>query len=159
MGAFITECSNLENMLISMIIFTNASKSFEEVYLEMLDKTFGARIREFKKAAALYDFSAEQRVSLDEIFADLDSILPKRNFIVHGTTMEMGVGDGPIVAYRVGAPKGNIHYLNEVISSTGQAAHVFTAERIRQVTTECMNIAGRLGPILNFMVNKLVERP
>ena len=44
MGQFLSECSNLENMLITMMMFAQDKKHFQEVHLEMLNETFGIRI-------------------------------------------------------------------------------------------------------------------
>ena len=45
MGEFLTECSNLENILITLMMFCQNKKGLQEVFLEMLDKTFVTRIK------------------------------------------------------------------------------------------------------------------
>jgi hypothetical protein len=156
-GQFLTECSNLENMLITMMMFSQNNKHFQEVHLEMLNETFGVRIREFKKAAASYTFSQEHRAAIDSVSVRLDKLLPKRNYIVHGVTMEIELGDAPSIVYRIGIPKGNLEYMNEFLAQGGKADNAFTAEHVRQSTIECSSIATQLGPVLNHLMNELVE--
>jgi hypothetical protein len=86
MGEFLSECSNLEHMLLTMMMFTQNRKHFQEVHLEMLNETFGVRIREFKKAANAYTFAPDNRSAVDEVSSRLDRLLAKRNYIVHGVT-------------------------------------------------------------------------
>ena len=113
MGEFLTECSNLENILIAMMMFCQNKKHFEEIYLALLNETFGTRLREFKKAVSGYSFSAEHRATIDAAIIVLDGLLPRRNMIVHGVTMEVGFGDAEPKAYRIGIPNGDLDYLNK----------------------------------------------
>jgi hypothetical protein len=88
MGEFLTECSNLENILITLMIFCQNKRPFQQVHLEMLGETFGNRVRAFKNACRDYQFAAEHRQSIDEAIMCLDALLPRRNLIVHGITFE-----------------------------------------------------------------------
>jgi hypothetical protein len=153
MGEFLSECSNLENMLISLMMFCQDKRHFQEIHLEMLDKTFGARIRELKKSCRDYTFTAEHRQTIDAAIIDLDNLLPRRNLIVHGVTFEVGFGDKEPKAYRIGAPKGNIDYMNDFLRYAADVEHSFSVERVRQAIGDCKTLASKLGPIITHMVN------
>lgn len=101
MGEFLTECSNLENVVVSLLMFCQPRRDFNEVHLEMLDKTFGARLREFKKICGAYQFTAPHRATIDEAIIGLDDLLPRRNLIIHGTTFEVSFGEKEAKAYRI----------------------------------------------------------
>jgi hypothetical protein len=153
MGEFLTECSNLENIMITLMMFCQDKKHFNEVHLDLLNETFGTRIKEFKKACGSYAFAAEHQKTIDLAINDIEQLLPKRNFIVHGVTFEVGFGADEIRAYRIGITKGNLDYLNEFARQAGNVEHAFTAEKIRQATNQCRAIASKLGTITAHLVN------
>lgn len=123
---------------------------------KMLDKTFGARIIEFKKACDSYQFSPEHKQIIVEVYTTLDSLLPRRNFIVHGVTYEVGFDDAAPKAYRVGIPKGNLNYFNEFSLSRADVEHSFPVERVREAIADCRNLANKLAPIANHLVQSMV---
>jgi hypothetical protein len=153
MGEFLTECSNLENMLITLMMFCQNKKHFQEVHLEMLDETFGTRIKEFKRACSGYEFTTEHRETIDAAIRALDGLLPRRNLIVHGVTYEIGLAGNEPKAYRIGVPKGNIDYMNEFLRHAADVEHSFPVERVRQATADCKTLASKLGPITTYLVN------
>src|SRR5215475_1259165 len=140
MGEFLTEISNLENVLITMMIFCLNKKHFESVYLEMLNETFGTRLREFKKAVTAYPFTATHRKVIDEAIVALDDLLPRRNMIVHGVTMEVGFGNAAPKPYRIGIPKGDLNYLNKFMRNAASVEHAFPIEGVLQATSDCTAI-------------------
>ena len=137
MGEFLTECSNLENVVVSLLMFCQPHRDFNEVHLEVLDKTFGVRLREFKKVCGAYQFKAPHRATIDEAIIGLDDLLPRRNLIIHGTTFEISFGKKEAKAYRIGAPKG-------------------TPEQVREASADCRTLASKLGPIIGDLLKELV---
>jgi hypothetical protein len=158
MGEFLTACSDLENLLITVMMFCQNKKRLEEVYLQMLDKTFGARIKKFERACSGYEFTAEHRETIDTVIKGLDDLLPRRNFIVHGNTYEIGLAGNEPKAYRIGAPKGNVDYLNEFLRHDADVKHSFPVERVRQATADCRGLASKLEYIANHLVNSAVAK-
>ncbi len=122
----------------------------------MLGETFGNRIKAFKRACSNYAFNAEHCEALDAAIAELDDLLPRRNFIVHGVTYEVGFGDDEPKAYRIGVPKGNIDYLNEFLRHTTSVDHSFPIERVRQATADCKFLASKIGSIVTHLLNLFV---
>jgi hypothetical protein len=90
-------------------------------------------------------FEPEHKGHIDKGLTQLDAILPKRNFIVHGSTFEIGIGNGAPIAYRIGAPKKNIDYMSEFVRKKESVAHSFTAEQVRQATKDCVECQSRVG--------------
>jgi hypothetical protein len=157
MGEFLSECSNLENLLITLMMFCQNKKHFEEVYLETLDKTFGARIKEFKRACSHYAFTPDQRATIDAAIVGLDDLLPRRNLIVHGITYEVGFAGSEPKAYRIGIPRGNIDYMNQFLRDGADVEHSFPVERVRQAIADCKALASILGPITAHLVKMLAD--
>jgi|SRR5581483_1871534 len=155
MGEFLSECSNLETTLISLMISLHQT-TFFKTWREMLNETFGTRIKEFKRACDSYQFLPEHKQIIDEAYTALDALLPRRNFIVHGITHEIGFGDATPKAYRVGIPKGNLNYLNEFVLSHADVEHSFSAERVREATADCQNLTNKLAPIVTHLVQRMV---
>jgi hypothetical protein len=156
MGEFLTECSNLENVVVSLLMFCQPRRDFNEVHLEMLDKTFGARLREFKKICGAYQFTAPHRATIDEAIIGLDDLLPRRNLIIHGTTFEVSFGEKEAKAYRIGAPKGNIGYMHEFLRKAADVEHSFSPEQVREASADCRTLASKLGPIIGDLLKELV---
>jgi hypothetical protein len=159
MGEFLTECSHLENMLIMMSMISPNGKTLPEIFQETLNQTFGKRIHEFKKAIAALSFSPEQQVIIDGVATDLDRLLPKRNLIVHGSTMEAGFADGAPTVYRIGAPKGDTDYMKQFLAERGNVEHAFSAKQIRQTADEARAIRGSLGQVVTQLMTALSRRP
>ena len=72
----------------------------EEVFSEFMDKTMGGKIIEFKRVCNSYPFTERQRAILNEINTELDRLVQKRNWIVHGTTYQLGKNDDDAQPYR-----------------------------------------------------------
>jgi hypothetical protein len=149
MGEFLTECSNLENILLALMMFCQPDRPFDEVHLEMLDKTFGVRLKEFKKVSGAYAFTEHNRRRIDEAIIGLDDLLPRRNLIIHGYTYEVRFGDSQPKVYRVGIPKGNLDYMNQFLVHAADVKHSFSAGQVRQAVIDCKVLANKLGPIIS----------
>lgn len=139
-----------------MMMFSQNRRYFEEIYREMLNETFGTRLREFKKAVAAHNFSIEHRSILDAAIVALDDLLPRRNMIVHGVTMEVGFRDEEPKSYRIGAPRGNLDYLNEFLQGAAKVEHAFTAEKIREAVADCKSLANQIGPITAALLKQII---
>jgi hypothetical protein len=135
----------------------NGLKHIADVHLELLDKTFGQRLRELKKVSAAYPFTEAHRATVDGAITGLDILLPKRNLIIHGTTFEVGFGNEPGKAYRIGSPKGNIDYMNEFLRNAADVEHSFSPEQVRQVSADCRMLSSKLGPIIADLLKALVD--
>jgi hypothetical protein len=156
MGEFLTECSNLENVMITMMMFCQDKKHFEEVHLALLNETFGTRLNEFKKAVAGYPFSTEHRVTIEAAVLALEGLLPRRNMIVHGVTMEVGFGSAEPKAYRIGVPKRDLNYLNKFLRHAANVEHSFSIAQVRQATADCKTLSGNLALLNTYLINLLV---
>jgi|SRR5215475_7543198 len=84
MGCFLTESSQAENVMFSIYHVCAPSGSLDGLFNEFMDQTLGTNIRMVKAASNGYPFCDEHRVILVDAYSDLDALLPKRNFIVHG---------------------------------------------------------------------------
>src|SRR5262245_50460974 len=93
MGRFLTESSHAENIMFSLYYICSPNPSLERLFNEFIDKTFGEKIKLFKAACDARPFCDEHRAILTGAYTDLDNLLPKRNFIVHGSTYQIAKGD------------------------------------------------------------------
>jgi hypothetical protein len=148
MGEFLTENAHLENIVFSLALACQLNdRTFEDIHSEYLDMTFGIKIAALKKICSEYNFKREHQVHIDKGLAQLDAILPKRNFIVHGVTFEIGRGDAQPIAYRIGAPKKNIDYMNAFLSNAS-VEHLFTADQVRKTTKDCVACRAELAAVV-----------
>jgi hypothetical protein len=148
MGRFLTESSHVENIMLSLYYVSDPNRSFDRLVGEFLDQTFGTKIRMFKDACNAYPFCDEHRAILVDAYSDLDALLPKRNFIVHGSTYRMGKSDKPAQPYRIGKRKGDREFMNEVMASDFTAPHVFTVDGIDKVTEEFLALRSKLAKVV-----------
>ncbi|MGT2500439.1 hypothetical protein ACVOMS_05640 [Bradyrhizobium guangxiense] len=88
MGEFLTESSAVEDMMLGLYIVCNPDRPMGEIFNDFVDQTFGGKIKKFKQACDAHPFTEEQRSILREVYSRIDAVLPKRNYIVHGTTYE-----------------------------------------------------------------------
>ena len=91
MGDFLTESSHVENMMLALVTACQRNREMDDVFVEFMGKTFGQKIGSFIMCQAHQFSDAHQRI-LKDVCDDLDKLLPKRNFIVHGTTYQIGKG-------------------------------------------------------------------
>jgi hypothetical protein len=107
MGEFLSASSEVENLMLALVTACQRNRSMDEVFVDFMDKTLGPQIAEFKRVCNAYEFTKGQRTILDEVYAELDTLLPKRNSIVHGTTHEIGKTRDSAQPYRIGITRGD----------------------------------------------------
>lgn len=157
MGEFLTECSNLENAIISLLMFAQPYRDFDDVHREMLNKTFGEKLKKFKEISRDCQFKSNHRATIEEAIVSLDNLITRRNLIIHGTTFEVEFGKKEPKAYRVGAPKGNVDYMNQFLRKAANVEHSFSPDQVKQASAECERLAAMLGPIVADLLKQLVD--
>jgi hypothetical protein len=87
LGEFLTEMGRVEfRMLLLMDLINEAP--IEALFDEYSGNPFGTKIKTFKKWCDFGGVPDEQKAALQKVYNDLDELLPKRNFLVHGETWE-----------------------------------------------------------------------
>jgi hypothetical protein len=152
MGRCLTESSHAESVMFSLYYVCNPNRSLEQLFNKFMDQTFGTKIEMFQKACEAYAFCDEHRAILTDACNDLNALLPKRNFIVHGSTYQIGLSDRPPQPYRIGKRKGHYGFLNDAVLNDFADPHVFTVERINKVTEEFVALGGKLGKVATEMM-------
>src|SRR6516164_10538238 len=112
MGEFLTESSQVENMMLALVTVCRGDRPMDKVFVEFMGKTFGQKIDTFKARCRTRNFTDAHRKILDDVEGELDRLLPKRNLIVHGTTYQMGKDGTPPQPYRIGMTKAG-EFMNE----------------------------------------------
>jgi hypothetical protein len=117
LGEFLTEMGRVE---FRMLLFVDALGGLEDPPLEALfdeysGKPFGPKVEWFKKYCNHYVLLDEQKEALKKVYKELDELLQKRNFIVHGETWEGAFKDRPRQHYRVGLVKKKLEYLARIM--------------------------------------------
>jgi hypothetical protein len=159
MGRFLTESSHVENMMLALVVsVSQTGRAIEDVSAQFMDKTFGEKIKEFKRSCDAYAFSDNHRALLKETYSGLDALLPKRNFIVHGSTYELAMADKPPQAYRIGKTKGDTELLGPVIANNLTGPNVFTIDGISSVTEECIAIRAKLAVVATDIMSSLAKK-
>lgn len=115
----------------------------EHLFDECSHLSFGPKIEWFKKWCEFGAVSKERRPILDRVYKNLDELLPKRNFLVHGETWEGSFKGRPRQAYRVGIVKKNLAYLDE-FDRGEHGANVFDLEQVRVATKLAQSIRADL---------------
>jgi hypothetical protein len=80
-----------------------------------------------------------QKPALQAIYKDLEELLPKRNFLVHGETREGAFKGMPRQSYRVGLVKNNLQYLDE-FDRGEHGPNIFDVCQVQAVTELCRKI-------------------
>jgi hypothetical protein len=159
MGRFLTESSHVENMLMGLYFVCNPNSPSHSLFSKFMDETFGKKIKMFKVACNAYHFSDEHRAILTDAYTDLNNLLPKRNFIVHGSTYQLAKDGKPAQAYRIGKDRGDGEFLNHAIRNDFTGPHVFTAEGVDNVTAEFLAVRGKLGKVSVDVMTPLARKP
>jgi hypothetical protein len=155
MGRFLTESSIVENGMFAIFAMSQRERSSDDVFSDFMDKTFGDKIKAFKNVCNAHPFGDTHRAILNEVYDELDALLPKRNFIVHGTTLEAGNHKIPSQPYRIGKRKGQADRLMQAISDDLVGPHVFTTDSISKVTGEFAQTKYKLQRVVTDMVRFL----
>jgi hypothetical protein len=102
MGEFLTAHGRVELTMILLLMLIR-DEDYEWLFDEMSARTFGKKIEFFKEYTSDDDqFTPENLILRDQIYKDLDDLLPQRNSIVHGETYEYQFGGRPKQPYRLG---------------------------------------------------------
>jgi len=133
LGRFLSESSDTENVMLSLFLYCNL-EALDTSFDKFMNQTFGGKIALFKSATRRWNFSDEDRLRLQRIYDDLDALLPIRNFIVHGTTHQMGRSEAETQPYRMGRRKGDNAFMDRAVLANMQGEHVFTIAKVEEAT-------------------------
>ena len=86
LGEFLTEMGRVEFQMLLLMDFLNEAP-IEAAFGEITGKPFSEKIKSFKTWCDFGVLEA-QKPALQAIYKDLEELLPKRNFLVHGETRE-----------------------------------------------------------------------
>jgi hypothetical protein len=133
MGEFLTAQGRVELTMILLLMLIR-DEDYERLFDEMSARTFGKKIEFFKEYTSDDDqFTPENLILRDQIYKDLDDLLPQRNSIVHGETYEYQFGGRPKQPYRLGVIKKNIKYIED-FSMDKHGPNVFTVRGVKDAT-------------------------
>jgi hypothetical protein len=147
LGEFLTELGRVEFTMLLVMDYLNEAP-IEHLFDVYAPKTFGSKIDCFKSWCAFAAVSDEKKPTLQMVYRDLEALLPKRNYIIHGETWEGAFKGKPNQPYRVGVVKDNLDYLDEF----GRAQHgdnVFDVQQLRDATKLCTKIRAALDTLRN----------
>lgn len=133
LGEFLTAQGRVELTMVLLLMLIR-DEDYEWLFDEMSKRTFQQKIEFFK----LYtgddeQFTPENRILRDQIYKDLDELLPKRNSIVHGETYEHQFDGRPKQPYRLGVIKKNIKYIED-FTMDKHGPNVFTVRGVKEAT-------------------------
>jgi len=157
MGEFLTESSQVENMMLALVTVCRGDRPMDKVFVEFMGKTFGQKIDTFKARCRTRNFTDAHRKILDDVEGELDRLLPKRNLIVHGTTYQMGKDGTPPQPYGIGMTKAG-EFMNEAIEQDFDAPHVFTVDRIKETTAKFVAARANLGIVMTEVMKELATK-
>jgi hypothetical protein len=142
LGRFLTECGRVEfTMLLFVDIISDAP--IERLFDEYSPKTFGRKIKWFREWCELSGVPDDKKELLENVYQQLDELLPKRNYLVHGETWEGTFNGQPNQPYRVGVIKDNLDYLDK-FDRGEHGENVFSLEQVREVVALCEDIRSNL---------------
>jgi len=145
LGEFLTEDGRVEfTMLLVMDYFNEAG--IEHLFDVYAPKTFGPKIDCMKAWCPASEFAELNKTIFEQVYKDLDELLPKRNYIIHGETWEGAFKDMPKQPYRVGVIKDNLEYLDE-FERAKHGPNVFDLEQIVDATKLCRKILANLNKL------------
>jgi hypothetical protein len=156
LGEFLTENSQLENVMFGVILMRTRGE-FYTLFGEYTSKTFGPKIGWFEEVCKRELFTSNQQARLDESCVLLRDLLPKRNFIIHGETYEIGRGDEEPQMYRVGLKRGDGEYMNKFVADF-DSEHGFNLAKINATTEFCMSIREKIASVSTEVVNEAVAK-
>jgi hypothetical protein len=137
LGEFLTEMGRLEFQMLLLMDFLNEAP-IEALFAETTGKPFGDKIKSFNAWCDL-GAPAAQKAAMQAIYKDLDALLPKRNFIVHGETREGEFKGKPRQTYRVGLVKNNLEYLDE-FDRGEHGPNIFDVSQVKAASQNCRKI-------------------
>jgi hypothetical protein len=139
LGEFLTEMGRLEFRILTYIDSLGSldDEPLESLFVDYAKRTFGGLIEWFETYCEYYGVLDQHK----PILKDMNELLPKRNYIVHGSTWSRAVNPARRKAYRVGIEKyteegkvkHNVDWLYD-FEHGKDGANVFDAEQVRTVT-------------------------
>jgi hypothetical protein len=114
------------------------------------------KIKEFKRVCGFYQFTERQRAILDEINTELDRLVQIRNWIVHGTTYEIGKTRDDAQPYRIGKTMGDSDPINRFVTDFS-APYGFTVQRLVAVTKEFEVLKGKLANLTSEVIKPMLR--
>jgi hypothetical protein len=146
MGEFLTAQGRVELTMV-LLLMQIRDEDYEWLFDEMSKRTFFDKIVFFKTYTSDDDqFTPENRVIREQIYKDLDDLLPQRNSIVHGETYEYQFDGRPKQPYRLGVIKKNIKYIED-FTMDKHGPNVFTVKGVKN--------AAALGDRIWRNINKI----
>ncbi|NEW96870.1 hypothetical protein [Rhodopseudomonas sp. BR0G17] len=133
MGEFLTAQGRVE-LTMFLLLMMIRDEDYEWLFDEMSKRTFGQKIEFFKCYTSDDEqFLPENFIIRDQVYQNLDALLPQRNAIIHGETYEDQFRGRPRQPYRVGVIKKNIQYLEDYTMDK-HGPNVFTVKQVRDAT-------------------------
>jgi hypothetical protein len=148
LGEFLTEIGRLEFQMLLLMDLLNEAP-IEAIFAETTGKPFGEKIKLFTEWCD-HGAAPWRKPALKAIYHQLDALLSKRNFIVHGETREGAFKGKPRQPYRVGLVKNNLEYLDE-FDRGEHGPNIFDVAQVRAATEDCRKI---LNDIEAFRASK-----
>jgi hypothetical protein len=128
----------VEFQMLLLIDFLNEAP-IEALFAETTGKPFGEKIKSFKNWCD-FGVPGAQKPALQAIYKDLDELLPKRNFLVHGETREGTFKGTPRQPYRVGLVKNNLD-----ISTSSTEANMARTYLMSAKCKPCLSSAAKFS--------------
>jgi hypothetical protein len=152
LGEFLTAMGRLEFRMLTYVdsLGGEYDEPLESLFVEWSWRPFGKLIEWFETYCEHYGVLDQHKPVLE----DMNELLPRRNYIVHGTTWSREVSPGRRKAYRVGIEK---HIVEEKVEHNvdwiddfkhgKDGPNVFDVEQVRTATTFASNIVDALEAI------------
>ena len=147
LGEFLTELGRVEFAML-MAVSLVGEPDIETLFLEYSKQTLKQKVAWFRQNCDYYkdNFGPENWARVQQIYEDLDTLLPKRNSLVHGETYLEELKGKPRQPYRVGVERDNIDYLAE-FSRGEPKGSVFDTDQVREVKRLCTKTLDQLNII------------
>jgi hypothetical protein len=151
LGDFLTEMGRLEFRMLLMgdMLSEEPMEYFFEDYAKL---TFGPKIRWLKDRCANSGVMEKYKTELEPIYAEMEVLLKKRNYLTHGETYEASFKGRPKAPYRVGVTKDNIDYLDD-FDHAQHSDNVFTVQQVKEATALCIKIRSALDAVKQAVVD------
>jgi hypothetical protein len=92
------------------------------------------------------------KAELERIYAEMDGLLKKRNYLTHGETYEASFKGRPMAPYRVGVTKDNVDYLDD-FDHAQHGDNVFSIQQVKDATALCLKIRNDLEAVKKDVVD------
>jgi hypothetical protein len=151
LGNFLTEMGRLEFrvLLIGNMLSEEPMEYLFEGYAKL---TFGPKIAWLKDRCAKSGTMEKYKAELERIYAEMDGLLKKRNYLTHGETYEESFKGNPRAPYRVGVTKDNVDYLDD-FDHAQHGDNVFSIQQVKDATALCVKIRRDLEAVQQDVVD------